>query len=286
MPDEHPMVATRWCRAVAVLFALVVFFGQPAVAQAEQPSPSRVPTFSAYSVPVDQSSRRPPVIFDKRTYEYRTRIRASAKLPVNFAGHYVLSIWGCGTNCVQGAVYDTGTGAASLLPFSICCNTDQQLNENKEMVDYRADSRLVEFNGQRNEEGSAGPHFYLFNKGIFSELPVAAMARSALPASVGSQEQPISTSAPSLPRFPKNTLYADARKSLIAIGWQPIHLTDSDKCSETDNRCKGRPEMEACAGTGMANCSFVWKRGDTMINVSTVGEDEPVVSGVSCRVGC
>ena len=44
-------------------------------------------------------------------------------------------------------------------------------------------------------------------------------------------------------------------------------------CSAGDARCQGRPEMQACAGTGMANCRFLWQKDGRTIAVMTVGED-------------
>jgi hypothetical protein len=42
--------------------------------------------------------------------EYRTRIREGAKLPANFAGHYSIVGWGCGTSCSVFVVVDQKTG--------------------------------------------------------------------------------------------------------------------------------------------------------------------------------
>lgn len=91
--------------------------------------------------------------------------------------------------------------------------------------------------------------------------------------------------ADKLPKLPKDTEYSEARRSLLALNWAPVKLPDADTCQDGDDRCKDRPEMLACAGTGQANCVFTWKRGDTLIEVMTIGE-MPVVSGVRCRAGC
>lgn len=88
-----------------------------------------------------------------------------------------------------------------------------------------------------------------------------------------------------LPTFPKQTDYGDARRSLLALGWAPVTMPDADACDD-DDRCRGRPEMEACAGTGLGNCSFTWKRNGTLIAVGTIGETRPTVMGVQCRAGC
>jgi hypothetical protein len=106
------------------------------------------------------------------------------------------------------------------------------------------------------------------------------------------------------PRFPKGTPYSEARQSLKALGYRPNALPDSDAVSrgqcgykpdslvepksnenavDADMRCF--PEMMACAGTGLGNCIYSWRRGQTLIDVFTTNEI-PVVEGVRCRVNC
>jgi hypothetical protein len=41
---------------------------------------------------------------------YRTRIREGAKHPANFAGHYTVVDWGCGTSCGVYVIVDNLTG--------------------------------------------------------------------------------------------------------------------------------------------------------------------------------
>lgn len=90
-----------------------------------------------------------------------------------------------------------------------------------------------------------------------------------------------------LPSFPKNTDYREARRSLIGLGYKPVTLPDSDTCETGDGRCEGFPEMHSCAGTGLAQCVFVWKsKSDRLIEVITVGESNPGVSAVRCRANC
>ncbi|TGD92488.1 hypothetical protein [Methylobacterium nonmethylotrophicum] len=95
----------------------------------------------------------------------------------------------------------------------------------------------------------------------------------------------IAATVDSLPAFLKGTSYASARSRLIALDWKPAKTPDAQPCGG-DSRCIGRPELEACAGTGAANCIFTWRRGGTLIAVSTAGERDPVVSGITCRSGC
>lgn len=78
--------------------------------------------------------------------------------------------------------------------------------------------------------------------------------------------------ADGLPEFKKNEDYGSVREKMLRAGWTPHRSKDADKCGEGDERCEGRPEMQSCAGTGMANCKFLWKKGEKMLAIFTVGE--------------
>jgi hypothetical protein len=87
------------------------------------------------------------------------------------------------------------------------------------------------------------------------------------------------------PQFTKNEAYAAFRDKLVQSGWQPEKTTDADQCMAGDARCKDRPEMQSCAGTGEANCLFLWRKGDTVLAVSTVN-DPATVAAIECRSHC
>ena len=82
----------------------------------------------------------------------------------------------------------------------------------------------------------------------------------------------------SLPKLKKGESYKGVRAKMIKAGWKPYHSPNADKCAEGDNRCEGKPEMEACAGTGLANCVFLWKRQSRTVAIFTIGEN-PGYSG-------
>ena len=86
--------------------------------------------------------------------------------------------------------------------------------------------------------------------------------------------------AADLPQFKKGESYTSVRAKMIKSDWTPFHSSDADACSEGDKRCEGRPEMEACAGTGMANCRFLWKKNGKTTAICTVGEEDNVFSGI------
>ncbi|MBP0463415.1 hypothetical protein J5Y09_05790 [Roseomonas sp. PWR1] len=77
--------------------------------------------------------------------------------------------------------------------------------------------------------------------------------------------------------------YAAARQALLAAGWEPLRVPDADRCAPRDARCEGRPEMVACAGTGLAPCAFAWRRGAEEIEVLTTGPDT-IVTGTRQRL--
>ena len=90
-----------------------------------------------------------------------------------------------------------------------------------------------------------------------------------------------------LPRLTPGTPYTTARASLIRLGWSPIIADKADWCAPNDERCEGRPEMVACAGTGLAQCAFAWQRGATTMHVFTQGEGaNNGVTGARCEAGC
>lgn len=86
-----------------------------------------------------------------------------------------------------------------------------------------------------------------------------------------------------LPHFKKGENYASVRIKMLKAGWKPYRSPKADKCAKGDKRCENRPEMEACAGTGFAPCSFLWKRKGKTVRILTVGEDNAGYNGYKFR---
>ena len=77
---------------------------------------------------------------------YRTRTRQALAEGVNFAGHYVVARWGCGTGCLWGHIVDARTGrAVADLPSST------------PSVVFRPDSRLFVVNPPEDIIEQAAP---------------------------------------------------------------------------------------------------------------------------------
>lgn len=115
-----------------------------------------------------------------------------------------------------------------------------------------------------------------------SAAPAAATAPAVKDATVTAQAAP-----EALPTLPEN--YWDARKALIAAGYAPVAHPDAFKvcveemegASVPYGQCKQEivlPEVEACAGTGEANCRIEWRSpGGRTLTIFTVDEPQPGV---------
>ncbi|MBA3765558.1 MAG: hypothetical protein H0W99_00960 [Acidobacteria bacterium] len=127
----------------------------------------KVPQFNDFQVKEQYRGKPHALVLSGDARMFRTRLREAAKGKPNFAGHYIVATWGCGSACVMGAVIDVKTGRVYMLPATLCCWTamvDDQFNP----VEFRLNSRLIIFSGARNErEGDAGAHYYKFENNRF-----------------------------------------------------------------------------------------------------------------------
>ena len=89
-------------------------------------------TFKGPPSPVDLKS-------DRLARLYRTRLRAAAQMGPNFANHYTLVSWGCGSSCQLWAVIDAQTGR--VFP---------KLLQSTAGAEFYPDSRLLILDSPRN----------------------------------------------------------------------------------------------------------------------------------------
>ena len=78
-----------------------------------------------------------------------------------------------------------------------------------------------------------------------------------------------------------------ARKLLAEAGWQPVPQNTESLGMAQDIAAAGVPEVEDCAGTGFAFCSYVYQGPAGMLSVITAGElwegNLPAVTGYSAN---
>jgi hypothetical protein len=102
------------------------------------------PSFDRYPAPAARAPRKPatsPRLTSKEARLYRTVIRDAFTQPANFAGHYRVAIWGCGTDCRNFAIVDKVTGATYTMPGVTAISG--VMGNDDERVDFRAGSTLL-----------------------------------------------------------------------------------------------------------------------------------------------
>lgn len=130
------------------------------------PAQDRVPEFKDFPATPIYRGKNAPLILTADVRSFKTRLRAAAKERPNFAGHYIVTTWGCGTGCDSGAIIDAKTGRVYWFPFAI--GQDYEAGEEFNPVEFRADSKLIIFNGVRvDRDEKGGARFYKFEDGRF-----------------------------------------------------------------------------------------------------------------------
>jgi hypothetical protein len=136
-----------------VALALSIFL--PTLVLSQPP----LPRFADFPAQGKYSGKNSAVVLRTADREFRTRLRTAARQPPNFAGHYILTAWGCGAECLAGAVIDANSGELYWFPHTICC-WGADVDDKFRPIEFHLDSRLIVFSGARNEkEGDGGAHF-------------------------------------------------------------------------------------------------------------------------------
>jgi hypothetical protein len=110
---------------------------------------SRLPRFEDFPANTDWNGHAvPPRPATAPERLFRTRLLEAAKESPNFAGHYRLTTWGCGSECISGAIVDLATGEIIAPPLannstaSMHCSVCQSAYEGSG-VEVRLNSRLM-----------------------------------------------------------------------------------------------------------------------------------------------
>jgi hypothetical protein len=117
--------------------------------------PEDAPRFEDYPAkPYAGTNAAADVRSDPRSRLYRTQLSGWSREKPNFAGHYIVATWGCGTGCTQLAVIDALTGKVFHPPGArtnsvvdvheaLLVAEDFPRRADFGAVRYRADSRLL-----------------------------------------------------------------------------------------------------------------------------------------------
>jgi len=151
------------CTLLALLLCLAIASG------AQTKNPKRLPDFADYPVTrVFQGQHARARIVTRFQKLFQTRIRESADDDVNFAGHFVVTTWGCGTACVQFAIIDAISGHVYDPPVTSLGLRDAIAPlQYGDMVNVRPGSALLVIEGCPEEGNKCGRFYYHFDRGRF-----------------------------------------------------------------------------------------------------------------------
>jgi len=157
--QDKPSESVRFC------FVGADDLADPSAPRFEQYPAAIVPPFS----PAKLDLRSSPI-----ANMYRTVIRQQMKQGPNFAGHYRVAIWGCGSSCAQFAVVDlqsgrviTAKGVNNVSDVHFGANDFLPGTDSEEWgFRLKKDSRLLVLVGTLNEdESKEGAFYYVLKDG-------------------------------------------------------------------------------------------------------------------------
>ncbi len=133
---------------------------------------SQSPRFVDYPVREVYKGRIAPVVLDtKRARMFRSRLREDSRRGTNFAGHYTVVFWGCGTGCAQVAVVDARTGKVYWPPLDYTDIPHSADGDPARHPNFRPDSKLLVLTRSHYDgRGGRTAYYYLFDKNRFRLL--------------------------------------------------------------------------------------------------------------------
>lgn len=138
----------------------------------------KLPTYSQFSAKVEKkTAKKINLASHPEAKMYRTNLRnALANSDVNFAGKYILTYWGCGTGCRQGALIDALTGNV-FFPVELQGVSAGGIElGNHEMLEYKKNSNLLIIYGyagsgfESENKNQHGIYYYQWNGKAFKLL--------------------------------------------------------------------------------------------------------------------
>lgn len=147
----------------------------------------KTPQFNDYAVTEVYSGKNHSLVMDSFAKNFKTRLKEAIKNgKPTFAGHYIVTGWGCGGGCSTGAIIDAITGRAYAFPvalMSVFPLKPEFEQENGQEHLYKLNSRLMVFAGNLEESGeghgSDTIEFYEFKNDRFIFLKSMPYGRGA-----------------------------------------------------------------------------------------------------------
>lgn len=132
-----------------------------------------LPNLSDFSASRSRTSKvMPPILSTPLDKKFRTVIRDSVAQGSNFAGHYNVAIWGCGTGCAQFVIADVNTGRVfdpgirEVDYHYPSADNEPEWQCYSESLTYRVDSRLLIVEGCLAGKDCGRSYFVMASAGL------------------------------------------------------------------------------------------------------------------------
>jgi hypothetical protein len=135
----------------------------------------KLPDFGDFPAPKDGTSKpASPILATAKDRKFRTIIRTEAAKGPNFAGHYTIVDWGCGTGCHEFVIADENTGTVYDPYFQEVdhhypteyLNTDSEWWCYAFFLNYQLDSRLLVVEGCLSGKQCGRSYFMMDPSGL------------------------------------------------------------------------------------------------------------------------
>jgi hypothetical protein len=167
---------------IVSIIALVSCASWLALAQTTKTDATHIPRFEDFSVIEKWDQTRVSLRLTTPSERmFRTNLTHAAKGPPNFAGHYRITFWGCGSVCSAGALIDLHTGEVFQLPLAkadgrgwerwiMCTASFEGAND-----EFHIDSRLMVVRcglnySDRTQKNIPDTHYFLWETDHFQQL--------------------------------------------------------------------------------------------------------------------
>jgi hypothetical protein len=124
-------------------------------------SAQSVPEAAQYPAKVEQATaRHVDLASNPKAETFKTDLNDSLQSGVNFAGHFVVAQWGCGSGCVQVAIID-GRNGHVYFPSQLQGVTPGSGElENSELLAFKPESTLLILSGIPSDKTDYGVWYY------------------------------------------------------------------------------------------------------------------------------
>lgn len=150
--------------------------------------PKNAPKFEDFPAAIYSGPNAAPnVRSSRRSWQYRTRLKDWARAKPNFAGHYILASWGCGTDCSTITIIDAITGKIyhpTGATFNVAVNIYYSLLRDGDLwhasgaVKFRPDSRLLVLIGNPEEKDeNRGISYYVWEADTLTRIRLVRTPR-------------------------------------------------------------------------------------------------------------